>query len=205
MEKIRALIFDVDGVLVTGHKKNGGLWHVDMEADLGLDPDLFHKSFFEPHWADIVLGRVGIEERLAPVLKEIAPHLSVETLLTYWFETDSRPDAALLSMVERLRQATNFGFHLATNQERRRAEYLWHTMGLEHHFDAIHYSADIGHQKPIAGFYAEVENRTGFDGPELLFFDDQEKNVTAARDRGWNAHVWKGPETLERVLLENGL
>jgi len=205
MSEIRALIFDVDGVLVTGHKKNGGLWQVDMEADLGLNPDLLHEVFFAPHWTDIVLGRVAIEERLAPVLREIAPHVSVEALLAYWFEADSRLDTALLSMVEHLRQGANFGFHLATNQEHRRADYLWHTMGLEHHFDAIHYSADIGHQKPSADFYVAVENRTGFEGPALLFFDDQEKNIVAARDRGWNAHVWKGPETFEHVLLENGL
>lgn len=200
--EIRALIFDVDGVLITGHKEKGGWWHVDMEADLGLSPDDFHRAFFEPHWADIVLGRVGIEERLAPVLNEIAPHVSVEALLSYWFETDSRLDSVLLSIVERLRGATNLGFHLATNQEHCRAEYLWHSMGLEHHFDAIHYSAEIGHQKPSAEFYVEVENRLGFDGPSLLFFDDQEKNVVAAQDRGWNAYVWKGPETLERALLE---
>ena len=205
LSEIRALIFDVDGVLVTGHMEKGGLWQVDMEADLSLNPDDFHRAFFEPHWADIVLGRVGIEERLAPVLNEIAPHLSVEAVLSYWFETDSRLDSTLLSMVERLRGATNLGFYLATNQEHRRADYFWRTMELEHRFDAIHYSADIGHQKPSVDFYVEVENRLGFDGAALLFFDDQEKNVVAAQDRDWNAHIWKGPETLERVLLAHGL
>jgi putative hydrolase of the HAD superfamily len=201
---IRALVFDVDGVLVTGHKDKGGWWHTDMKADIGLDPDLFQRTFFTGNWADIVCGRKGIEECLAPVLHDIAPDVSVEAMLAYWFEMDSGLDRVLLSMLETLRSTTDFGFHLATNQEHRRASYLWREMGMEHHFDAIHYSAEIGHQKPDAEFYTGVENRTGFDGPALLFFDDQEKNVLAARKRGWRAEVWKDPGTLERVLLELG-
>ena len=202
MSEIRALVFDVDGVLVSGHKEKGGWWHVDMGADLGLDPDIFQQAFFVPHWRDIVLGRASIEERLAPVLREIAPNLSVETLLAYWFDMDSSLNLVLLARVEQIRASLPMALHLATNQEHRRADYLWRKMELEHHFDAIHYSAEIGHQKPSADFFAVVEDRTGFDGSALLFFDDQEKNVAAARARGWQAHVWEGPQTLEKALLE---
>jgi putative hydrolase of the HAD superfamily len=201
MTDIRILVFDVDGVLVTGHKEKGGWWHVGMKEDLGLDPELFQRSFFTEQWADIVCGRQGIEEPLAKTLDAIAPHLTVEQLLDYWFRQDSRMDQNLLAELEALRSRSNVGFCLATNQEHRRAQHLWKSMQLEHHFDAIHYSADIGHQKPAREFFAAVEDRTGFDGPNLLFFDDQEPNVLAARERGWNAHVWGGVETLEEARL----
>jgi len=202
---IRTLVFDVDGVLVTGHKEKGGWWHVDMKVDLGLDPDLFQRRFFTDQWADIVCGKLEIEDPLAKTLSEIAPHLSVEQLLDYWFGQDSGMDQSLLAELEALRSRRNVGLCLATNQEHRRAAHLWKNMGLEHYFDTMHYSADIGHQKPAQEFFAEVENRTGFDGPHLLFFDDQERNVLAARERGWQAHVWTGVGTLEQALLGNGL
>lgn len=204
MSEIRALVFDVDGVLVSGHRQKGGRWHTDMEADLGLDPAIFQQVFFTQHWSDIVLGRASIEERLAPVLREIAPDLSVETMLAYWFDMDSSLDGDLLARLAEIRNHLPFALHLATNQEHRRADYLWRKMELEHYFDAIHYSAKMGHQKPSADFYAAVEDRTGFDGSALLFFDDQEKNVAAARARGWNAHVWKDTRTLDAALAAEG-
>ncbi|WOF73028.1 HAD-IA family hydrolase [Parvibaculaceae bacterium PLY_AMNH_Bact1] len=205
MTDIRALIFDVDGVLVTGHKEKGGWWHADMEKDLGLDPELFQRAFFTSQWADIVCGRQGIEEPLTKTLGEIAPHLSVQSLLDYWFRQDSRLEHKLLAELETLRSRSNIGLSLATNQEHRRANHLWKEIGLEHHFDAIHYSADIGHAKPNKEFFATVEDRTGFDGPHLLFFDDQERNVVAAREQGWQAHVWTGMDTFEKALLTHGL
>ena len=201
MDEVRALIFDVDGVLVTGHAQKGGWWHVDMETDLGLHPGLFQRTFFPPFWEDIVLGRRGIEECLAPVLADIAPHLDVETLLAYWFEKDAGLDEGLLRKLEVLRSNPSLSLHLATNQEHRRANYLWQTMGFEHRFDALHYSADIGHQKPSPEFFIEIEKRTGLTGAALLFFDDQERNVEAARERGWQAHVWTGIEVLDHALV----
>jgi putative hydrolase of the HAD superfamily len=205
MNDIRALVFDVDGVLVNGHKDKGGWWHADMDKDLGLDPELFQRAFFTEQWADIVCGRQRIEEPLAKTLAGIAPHLSVDDMLDYWFHQDSKLEHNLLAELETLRSRSNLGLNLATNQEHRRADYLWHGLELEHHFDAIHYSADIGHAKPDAGFFATVENRTGFEGAHLLFFDDQERNVLAARERGWLAHIWTGMETFEKALLAHGL
>ncbi|MCR9240000.1 MAG: HAD-IA family hydrolase [Rhodobiaceae bacterium] len=205
MTDIRALVFDVDGVLVTGHKDKGGWWHADMDKDIGLDPELFQRAFFTEQWAEIVCGRQGIEEPLAKTLADIAPHLSIDDMLDYWFRQDSKLEHTLLAELETLRSRCNLGLNLATNQEHRRADYLWREMELEHHFDAIHYSADIGHAKPDDEFFAAVENRTGFDGLHLLFFDDQERNVLAARERGWQAHIWTGMETFEKALLTHGL
>jgi putative hydrolase of the HAD superfamily len=202
---IRALVFDVDGVLIAGHKDKGGWWHADMDKDLGLDPELFQRAFFTEQWAEIVCGRQGIEEPLAKTLADLAPHLSVDDMLDYWFRQDSKLEHTLLAELETLRSRCNLGLNLATNQEHRRADYLWREMELEHHFDAIHYSADIGHAKPDDEFFAVVENRTGFDGFHLLFFDDQERNVLAARERGWQAHIWTGMETFEKALLTHGL
>ncbi|MEQ9518575.1 MAG: HAD-IA family hydrolase [Parvibaculum sp.] len=199
MTGIRAVIFDVDGVLVTHQPHQGSSWSAHLKRDLDLDPSHLQEAFFLPHWGDIVSGRASIEERLTPVLAEIAPHLSAENLLTYWFEADGHIDHALLDRLRRWREETDAGFHLATNQEHRRASYLWQTMGLNAHFDAIHYSANIGHAKPEEGFYQTIENRLGLAGSQILLFDDQSKNIEAAKTRGWRAFIWEGAETLEKV------
>jgi len=59
--------------------------------------------------------------------------------------------------------------------------------------------------KPDARIYEIVEHRSGLSGEALFFTDDNPANVSAARDRGWDAHLFTDAETLERQLIEAGL
>jgi putative hydrolase of the HAD superfamily len=60
---IKALMVDVDGVLVDGRPEDGLHWQTSMEEDFGFTPDKLHRAFFAPHWEDIVLGRAALMER----------------------------------------------------------------------------------------------------------------------------------------------
>ena len=48
-------------------------------------------------------------------------------------------------------------------------------------------------RKPDEAIYEHLEKEAGVSGPEILFFDDVEENVRAARKRGWDAE-WIDPE-----------
>jgi putative hydrolase of the HAD superfamily len=48
-------------------------------------------------------------------------------------------------------------------------------------------SHELGLRKPEEASYRAVEQRTGMAGPSILFFDDLEENVLAARRVGWRA------------------
>ncbi|MCE0536897.1 HAD family phosphatase [Kineosporia rhizophila] len=72
-------------------------------------------------------------------------------------------------------------------------------------FDQRVFSCDLGLVKPDPRIYRAVEERLGRPGPELVFFDDRPPNVTAARERGWQAHRWTTPEACREVLVELGL
>jgi putative hydrolase of the HAD superfamily len=139
---IRALMIDVDGVLVHGRPSDGRPWAADLEADLGIDPSDLHRAFFAPHWGDIVVGKAGLEERLGPVLSKIAPSVTARYFMEYWFERDARLDVGLLDALARYR-AQGIRICLATNQEHERAAFLMRRLGLETHVDAIFYSAAL--------------------------------------------------------------
>ncbi len=187
---------DVDGVVVV--PRPGG-WAVDLEADLGLAPADLQARFFAPHWNDIVLGRADLHDRLAPVLADIAPHLSSDRLTAYWFEKDAELDHQLLDDLAAIR-AAGTQVHLATVQEPRRAEHLWTTLGLRDRFDAMHYAADLGAKKSDPAFYAAVEARTGFAPAELLLIDDTAANIEVARACGWGGLHWTGEARLPDLL-----
>jgi putative hydrolase of the HAD superfamily len=196
---IRALMVDVDGVVLAHPDPRG--WSVDLERDLGVSVEALQAWFFEPHFADVIHGRAGLHERLAPVLAKIAPDLTSESLAAYWFEHDYHPDESLLEEIAELR-ASGLPAHLATVQEHERARYIWETRGLNARFDAIHYAADLGVAKPDPAFFAAIEARTGLASETLAFIDDKAANVEAARRRGWLARVWTGRVRLAELMPE---
>jgi putative hydrolase of the HAD superfamily len=93
---IKALMVDVDGVLVDGRPEDGRHWQASIADDLGVDADMLHQHFFVPYWDDIVLGRVGLMEHLTAALQNIAPHVDPAAFIAYWFERDSRLVTPLL-------------------------------------------------------------------------------------------------------------
>lgn len=193
---LRALMVDVDGVIVV---PRAGGWAADLEADLGLSRAALAEHFFATHWDDVVMGRAGLHERLAPVLAKIAPHLTSQQLAAYWFEKDAQLDRQLLDDLAEVR-SLGLALHLATVQEHCRADHLWTTLGLRERFDAMHYAADLGCGKPDPAFFAAIETRTGLAPAEMRLIDDRLENVEAARTVGWGAVHWTG-ETRLRGLL----
>ena len=196
MLSYKCLMVDVDGVIV---RPPPGGWASSMETDLGLSNERLQERFFNHHWDDVVRGRLEIGDVLTPILADFAPHLSVETLLRYWFERDSSLDQALLSELSDVR-VKGIPLHLCTVQEHRRARHLWETMALKERFDAIHYSADYGSAKPEADFFQSVCTRTGYRPSELMLVDDAQRNVDGARAAGWHALLWNGTQPLGELL-----
>ncbi|TBD87783.1 HAD family hydrolase [Rhizobium ruizarguesonis] len=196
---MKVLMVDVDGVLIHGRPADGLPLFTYLERDLGLRVDLLQQEFFQTHWRDIIIGREALEPRLADVLAKIAPHLSAETLIDYWFENDSRLDRNLLEELAALRQS-GITLLLATNQEHRRARYLMEQIGLNAHFDDIIYSAALGHSKPSPDFFRMATERAGVLPREIAFIDDMAENIEAARQFGWNAAQWTAGTTLGGAL-----
>jgi len=191
---------DVDGVLIHGRPDDGSHWGSSLESELGLRSEDLQREFFDVYWNDIVLGRAGLMDHLPRVLDRIAPHLSAERLIAYWFARDARLDRNLLKDLVQVR-ATGIPVYLATNQERMRAEYLMETIGLAQYVDGIHYSAEIGAKKPDHEFFDKVASRMGVEPSKLLLLDDALSNVDAALAAGWKAIHWSGDKSLLHSVI----
>jgi putative hydrolase of the HAD superfamily len=199
---IKALMVDVDGVVVVQPQLNG--WATNLERDLGVSQARLQESFFTPHFTDIVTGRAALRDRLAPVLAEIAPAVSCDVFIGYWFGNDAHLDQGLLAQIDDMR-AKGMRVELATVQEHERAAYLWTTLGLKNHFDAINYAADLGVTKPSPEFFHAIEARCGLASDDIFFIDDKATNVDAARALGWHAAVWDGNRTVLDLMTEAGV
>jgi putative hydrolase of the HAD superfamily len=201
---IRALMVDVDGVVVVQPEPEPEGWATHLERDLGVSKARVQEAFFKPHFDEVVTGRAALRDRLEPVLAEIAPGVTCDDFIAYWFGNDAYLDHALLEQIDALRTG-GLRAELATVQEHERAAYLWSTLGLKDHFDAIHYAAELGATKPSPEFFRAIEARSGYAGQDIFFIDDKAANIDAARALGWHAAVWDGSCTVVDLMTEAGV
>jgi putative hydrolase of the HAD superfamily len=68
------------------------------------------------------------------------------------------------------------------------------------HFTALTYSCRIGVAKPDPRAYEICARRLGVAPADVIFFDDNERNVVAAREAGMTAEVFVSPERVREVL-----
>ena len=72
-------------------------------------------------------------------------------------------------------------------------------------FDRAYVSGHMGVIKPETRIYEMVEEDCGIAPDRLLFADDRKDNIDAARARGWQVHLFDGPEGWAGRLLAEGL
>ena len=187
----RALIFDVDGVLVHGYHARPELqqrWDANLLADLGIDPDRFRQEFiFDIFIKQVVIGKMALVDALERRLPALGYRGSPMTVLHYWLSHDSALNLPLLDIIGQLKSRADLRLFIATNQEHQRANWLWSHLGLGELFEDIFYSARVGVLKPQPGFFEFVSRRLGPQSEPPLFFDDTPKVIDGARRAGWEA------------------
>jgi HAD superfamily hydrolase (TIGR01509 family) len=72
-------------------------------------------------------------------------------------------------------------------------------------FDKVFCSHEIGCRKPAPESFTRVLQATGMAPAHVLFFDDLEENVAAARACGLQAVVVRGPQDVRDALSERRL
>lgn len=72
-------------------------------------------------------------------------------------------------------------------------------------FDRLYVSGHMGVTKPAARIYEMVEQDCGLHGDALLFTDDRADNIAAAAARGWQTHLFDGPQGWADRLVAAGL
>ncbi|MFF8387021.1 HAD-IA family hydrolase [Streptomyces kanasensis] len=124
----------------------------------------------------------------------------IETDVRSW----SAVDGEMVTLVEELAAAgrrlgllSNIPPELASHYE---AHHAW-----LRHFDVCGFSCRIGHAKPRPGAYAWSVRALGVEPADVLFVDDRQENVNAARAAGLRGALFTGPAALRATLREHRL
>jgi putative hydrolase of the HAD superfamily len=193
-EVSRAIVFDVDGVLVHGYHSRPELqqrWDENLLADLGVDPERFRNEFiFDIFIKKVVVGKTALIDALDRRLPSLGYKGTSLEFAKYWLSHDSRLDHELLDDIRRLKANADIHLYIATNQDHMRAQWLWFTLGLCDVFDDIFYSARAGIRKPNRAFFDFATSRMARTMTPPLFFDDTPDVVQGARNYGWETVLY---------------
>lgn len=196
---IKAVLFDVDGVVITG-----GQFRVELERTHGITPAIT-APFFRTAFRDCLIGSADLREALVPYLGAWDWRESVDALLNFWFQSERTVDEALLADISAIRQS-GVPCWLATNQEEHRTGYIWSEVGLSGSFDGIFSSARVGCVKDDPAFFAAVLNElAGADPEEIAFWDDFPPNVEVARAAGLRTELYTSLTEFRQRAARYGL
>jgi putative hydrolase of the HAD superfamily len=186
----RAVVFDVDGVLVHGFHARPDLRETfdDHMRSMGVDPERFQTEFiFDIFLKKVLVGDMPLIEALDKRLPGLGYRGSPMAFAHFWLGHEGHLNKDLIDAIRQLQRHDDIRLFLATNQDHMRAQWLWQTLGLGEIFEDIFYSARIGMTKAHKGFFAFAGERMGcFDEPPL-FFDDTQKVIDVAQSSGWEA------------------
>lgn len=195
---IRAVCFDVDGVLVPP------LRFRDLLAREHAITPAMTAPFFRGPFLECAEGRAHLENVLEPYLEEWLWKGTVAEFIELWLDSENLLDTDVLDVAAELRRSGVPCF-LASVQERLRARYLMDDMGLARRFDGGFFSCEIGLRKSDAAYFAEVARRSGYAPESLLLIDDTPACVDTARAAGWQALRFASAAQLRAELSKLGL
>jgi putative hydrolase of the HAD superfamily len=175
---IDAILFDADGVI----QRTRGNWREQFAAMLGRDEDLetFVKELFAAE-RPCLSGAADFPTQLRTVLERWRSPTPVEQALQVW--TNIEVHADVIELVGSLRRG-GMPVHLASNQHAHRARYMSDELGYGAVFEREFYSCRVGYAKPDTAYFEHILGELKLPPERVLFIDDVEPNVVAARSVG---------------------
>ena len=197
---IDAVIFDIGNVLIE--------WQPERFYDAQIGPDRRRAMFAEIdlHGMNDLVDRGGDFREVIYAWAERHPAWRNEIRMWHdrWSELAGPTIAPSVAILRALRAngvpvfaLSNFGVGTFAVAER---DYDF--LG---EFDRRFLSGEMRMAKPDSEIYAAVEAATGLVPERLLFVDDRMDNIAAAAARGWQTHLFDGPDGWAARLVTLGL
>jgi len=188
----RAMLIDLDGVL----RRWDPAAPAAVEQAYGLEPGTLLKTAMS--W-DLLRPAVAGELTDAEWMRLIADRLPIDTdqataAVAQWQQHRGSVDDEVLAFIREVRAAGR-PVGLATNATDRLRGDL-DLLGLANEFDAVVSSGELKIHKPAPEFFERACAAVGVEAPWVLFVDDDDRVIRAARAAKLLAYRWSGPQDL---------
>jgi putative hydrolase of the HAD superfamily len=189
-------LLDFDGVV----RRYDHNVQAKVEARFGLPSGTVLQTAMQwPRLLPALTGQVSRAEWLDGVAIVLSERIGdrARSLIDEWDAYRGEIQPQVVAFVREIR-ADGVPVALATNGTTDLADDLRY-FGLTDDFDVIVNSAEIGVHKPAPGFFQAACEALGVPPSRVLFVDDDDRNVRAARASGLSAYRYEPPDDLHYV------
>ena len=176
---VRAVIFDMDGVLLDSEaawdaareaytRASGGRWSDSAQRDM--------MGMSSVEWSRYMHDALGVPADPERISSDV-----VERMLAAYRERLPLIDGAI-EAVERLAERWPLG--LASSANRPLIDLALAESGLDRYFQATVSSEEVERGKPAPDVYLEVARRLGVEGPDSAAIEDSHNGILSAHNAG---------------------
>lgn len=194
---IKVVFFDLDGVLLRGRYAS----------------EYFHTSYNVPikGFVDVIrqkLNNKTASETLStwqPYLKKWGVEMDIDDFYPTWFRVEeTKPiEKNLKSLNDLIKNDVKVG--ILSDNFYERMQWIEATFQFLEKLNYRFYSCNVGYTKVDREFYQYVCTQTNAKTDEILFFDDDPDNISAAKNFGINAYVYTSINQIKDILDEYNL
>jgi beta-phosphoglucomutase len=180
MNKFRALIFDMDGVIIHSNPYHREAW-IAYNRRHGLETTEAMEQFMYGKRNDIIVRKFYGD---ALTEQQVFAHGAGKEALYREMILSSVTEALVPGIREFLEAHQHLPIGLATNAEAANARFTLERSGLGHLFRAVVDGQQVRHAKPHPEIYLKVSEMLQAPPPDCLVFEDSYSGVEAARAAG---------------------
>lgn len=189
---IKAVLFDYYGV-ISMIKVTGDGFVPRMAKAFGVNQDAAQK-IREKYWRELQIGSLSEEAFWENVEKDLGKTLSAEQRNIWTSDEERAPNEHILDLAEELRDK-GYITGIFSNVMPHSLEALRKASVYEG-FDPVLLSCEDGMVKPEPDFYQLALQKLDLPAQEVLFIDDQERNLIPAREIGMKTILAKDPQQI---------
>lgn len=196
MDKLKALIFDLDGVIVTTEHNHFVAWKRTANS-LGIDFEEEHNELLKG------VSRADSLKKILELGSKTISNEEFEALLKSKndFYVDSIQDLdqtdLLPGVLSLLQEATSKGIKLGIGSSSKNANFILKLLKIDHFFDIVIDGNGVEHPKPHPEVFLNGALALGLLPAECIVFEDAASGITAAKAGGFIAIAVGNPNIAE--------
>ena len=182
MNKIKAILFDMDGVLVDAkewhyealnHALSHFNMHIDRESHIHTFDGLPTNKKLE-----ILSEKIGLDKSLYPIINKKKQYYTLQIVAKKCLPTNNHTYA-----LKQLKKSA-YKMTVCSNSIRPTIELMMQKSKLEKYFEFYISSQDVQHPKPNPEMYIEAIRKLKLLPQECMIIEDSEKGLLAAKESG---------------------
>ncbi len=205
----KVFVFDLGMVLVSLYRKEC----VENFRRLGIENAamMIGNCLQEGPFGALEYGLISVDKFCDELAKVSTKNVEKMAFVDAWNSMIGETPVNLLNMIYKLRHEKGKTLCMLSNVNQPHIDNVMQNhfrqvegRDIHDYFDALYLSHELHMKKPEPRIFeavaADIKEKYGFSGKDIIFFDDSQNNVNMAIEHGWDSMVIANPDETMKML-----